>query len=94
MVKLKNFVKKPIKVKAAQWFAMGDHPDVLDATKAIQGDKETLAAIEGRGWLPSASNDPIAGGQLVSPGDWIITGIKGEVYLMSNEAFEAHYDPA
>ena len=35
----------------------------------------------------------LEGDMLVSPGDWVITGVKGEVYPCKPDIFEATYDP-
>lgn len=39
------------------------------------------------GWI-----DTLEGGHIVCPGDWIITGIKGERYPCKPDIFEATYD--
>ena len=39
------------------------------------------------GWI-----DTLEGGHIVCPGDWIITGIKGELYPCKPDIFEATYD--
>jgi len=39
------------------------------------------------GWV-----DTSEGGHIVCPGDWIITGIKGELYPCKPDIFEATYD--
>jgi hypothetical protein len=41
------------------------------------------------GWI-----DTLEGGHIVCPGDWIITGIKGERYPCKPDIFEATYDAA
>lgn len=41
------------------------------------------------GWI-----DTLEGGHNVCPGDWIITGIKGERYPCKPDIFEAMYEPA
>jgi hypothetical protein len=41
------------------------------------------------GWI-----DTKEGGHIVCPGDWIITGIKGENYPCKPDIFEATYEPA
>lgn len=41
------------------------------------------------GWI-----DTLEGGHIVCPGDWIITGVKGEHYPCKPDIFEATYDPA
>ena len=39
------------------------------------------------GWI-----DTLEGGHIVCPGDWIITGIKGEFYPCKPDIFEATYE--
>lgn len=41
------------------------------------------------GWI-----DTLEGGHNVCPGDWIITGVKGERYPCKPEIFAATYEPA
>lgn len=41
------------------------------------------------GWI-----DTREGGHIACPGDWIITGVKGEIYPCKNDIFEETYDPA
>lgn len=41
------------------------------------------------GWI-----DTLEGGHIVCPGDWIITGVKGERYPCKPDIFEATYEPA
>lgn len=40
------------------------------------------------GWI-----DTLEGGHIVCPSDWIITGVKGEVYPCKPDIFEATYEP-
>ena len=40
------------------------------------------------GWI-----DTLEGGHIVCPGDWIITGIKGEHYPCKPDIFAATYEP-
>ena len=44
--------------------------------------------MHNHGWI-----DTLEGGHVVCPGDWIITGIKGENYPCKPNIFEATYDP-
>jgi hypothetical protein len=37
--------------------------------------------------------ETLAGDMTVSPGDWVITGVKGEVYPCKPDIFEATYEP-
>ncbi len=41
------------------------------------------------GWV-----DTFEGGHVVCPGDWIITGVKGEHYPCKPDIFEMTYEPA
>ncbi|MDA8156264.1 MAG: hypothetical protein M0Z52_07410 [Actinomycetota bacterium] len=40
------------------------------------------------GWI-----DTLEGGHIVCPGDWIITGVKGEHYPCKPDIFAATYEP-
>ncbi len=44
--------------------------------------------LHGHGWI-----DTLEGGHVVCPGDWIITGVKGERYPCKPDVFEATYAP-
>lgn len=37
--------------------------------------------------------DSLEGVFIVSPGDWVITGVKGEYYSIKPNIFELNYDP-
>ena len=78
-----RFRKKPIEVEAVQWhgFAYGPH-DLGIASLDPPGEGY------GRGWI-----DTLESGHLVRPGDWIITGIRGERYPCNPEIFAATYEP-
>ena len=73
--------KKPVVIEAAQFNALGDHPLVF-ATK----DSPTGFGIM------TLEHTKVA--HEVTPGDWIITGVKGEVYSCKPDIFAATYDPA
>ncbi len=40
------------------------------------------------GWI-----DTLEGGHITCPGDWVITGVKGEHYPCKPDIFEATYEP-
>ena len=73
-----KFRKKPIVIEATQWFQHGDHPEV-NVYFAGPGDT-TL------GWIST-----LEGGHIVTPGDWIITGVAGEHYPCKPDIFKATY---
>jgi hypothetical protein len=74
-----KYRKKPIVIEATQWFKHGDHPKVeVDYSRS----KDIVL-----GWIST-----LEGGHIVTPGDFIITGIKGEHYPCKPDIFEATYE--
>lgn len=80
-----KYRKKPVVIDAVQWSG-----DILDAEQIVEfgdgdpigfkGDTLQIVTLEG---VMSAS-----------PGDWIIRGVKGELYPCKPDIFAATYDPA
>lgn len=94
---MKQFRKKPIIVEAYQWFKVSDYQDgvVRDVDyyrmPALNGQEECKycrVILHDHGWI-----DTLECGHIVCPGDWIITGIKGEKYPCKPDIFEATYEP-
>jgi hypothetical protein len=77
-----EYRKKPVVIQAAQWFKVGDHPAVRAYWTHDPDCKEW-------GWI-----ETLEGGHIVTPGDWIITGVKGETYPCKDEIFRLTYEPA
>jgi len=74
-----KFRKKPVVIDATQWF-----PGVkVEGVIAPDPDSTTQFA-------PFVNT--LEGPLTVSPGDWIITGVKGEKYPCKPEIFEATYE--
>ena len=73
-----KFRKKPVVIEATQWFKHGDHPAVVVYNKFMD---------DGYGWCPT-----LEGGHVVTPGDWIITGVAGEHYPCKPDIFEQTYE--
>ena len=78
-----KFTKKPVTIEATQWFEDGDHPAVVMKTGPGR------YADDGVPWI-----ETLEGGHIVTPGDWIITGVKGEHYPCKQDIFELTYDKA
>jgi hypothetical protein len=72
-----KFRKRPILVDAIQWFPGIDIEGVFDN----EGDGTGVHFIK-----------TLEGLIEVSPGDWIITGIKGERYPVKPDIFGATYE--
>lgn len=98
-----KYRKKPVVIEATQWFRNGGHPEDGSAEvegavvryfrhPEIKGD-ESCRHCGGRmhihGWI-----DTLEGGHIVCPGDFIITGVKGERYPCKPDIFSATYEPA
>ena len=103
-----KFRKKPVVIEATQWFKNGDHPEdnlfeaeypeSITEGKVVcyfrrpdidgkMGCGECGLTFHQHGWI-----DTLEDGHRVCPGDWIITGIKGERYPCKPDIFAGTYD--
>ena len=86
-----KFRKKSIVVEAKQWFKNGDHREVQSfgrgLTIALNPCTECTSTLDKHGWIQT-----LDGGHKVCPGDWIITGVKGEHYPCKPEIFKLTYE--
>lgn len=73
-----TYVKRPIEVQATQWFKLGDHIKVEALFICNKIEEFFIDTLEGK--------------MNVIPGDWIITGIKGEHYPCKDEIFKETYE--
>jgi len=80
---MSQFRKKPVVIEATQWFKDGDHPAVTVWNKGGHVYKNGTPLIE-----------TLEGEHIVTPGDWIITGVKGEHYPCKPDIFAATYEAA
>lgn len=86
------FRKRPVVIEATQWEAIGNHaavtyfrrPGCDEASRCDHCDW----TFKAHGWI-----DTLEGGHIVCPGDWVITGVKGECYPCKPDIFDATYDP-
>lgn len=89
----KPYRKKPITVMASQWNKHGDHDAV---TRLIAPDplccERCGNPYEKHGAIRTLE-DTDSMGHLVCPGDWVITGVKGENYACKPDIFAATYEP-
>jgi hypothetical protein len=74
--------RKTATIRATQWHKMGDHPAVVPHQLDEGGSN-------GLGWI-----NTLEGGHIVTPGDWIATGVKGEHWPIKPDIFAASYEPA
>jgi hypothetical protein len=83
-----KFRKKPIVIEATQWWTDGDHPAVLPVYTYGPNDEHWSPSVPTeQGWIRT-----LEGEMRVNPGDWIITGVKGEHYACKPDIFEATYE--
>jgi len=96
-----RFRKKPVVIEATQWFKNGDHPEdgpadtegkVVRYFRDPEDDGQRVCEKCGKkmhdhGWI-----DTLEGGHIVCPGDFIITGVQGELYPCKPDIFEATYE--
>jgi hypothetical protein len=74
-----KFRKKPVVIEASQWLPEKcKYPHVMDDRLRIDGDNLIITTLEGE--------------MTASPGDWIIIGVKGELYPCKPDIFEASYE--
>jgi hypothetical protein len=85
-----KFRKKPVIIEATQWFKHGDHPAVYPAVS--KGVETWYAEQVGVDSADLGMIDTLEGLHYVTPGDWIITGVKGEHYPCKPDIFEVTYE--
>lgn len=99
----KVYQKRPIRITAVQWFKHGDHPEVkpgpirvkqfmmnmqsLQEQEIVRVDDRIVEINPAYGWIDTMEN-----AHEVTPGDYIIRGIKGEFYPCKPDIFEHTYD--
>lgn len=102
-----KFRKRPMVVEATQWFKNGGHPEdacvlvvgvglsegkVVRYYRRPDDDGKRLCAhckvrMHDHGWI-----DTLEGGHVVCPGDWVLTGVKGERYPVKDAIFRETYE--
>ena len=82
---MKNYRKKPVVIQAVQ-FNGTNHAEVQEFT---EGKAESPV---GKGWNHIMRITTLEGIMTAEIGDWIIRGVKGELYPCKREIFEMTYD--
>ena len=91
-----KFRKKPVVVEAVQWAGFVDR----EVTAQFNIKRHPTTNLNLHDKCPSCiyekfnhgQIDTLEGVHIVCPGDWIITGIKGERYPCKPDIFEKTYD--
>lgn len=81
------FRKRPVVIEAEQ-YQPGKHIDGVIMKQPVIGGKGHGAIV----CPPQPYIETIEGDMAVSPGDWVITGVKGERYPCKPDIFEATYE--
>ena len=88
-----KYRKKPVEVWAFCWvegFNRDDYPQWV--ATLIRGGGITIQTCGDCGLHPVMKISTLEGVMQASPGDWIIQGVKGEIYPCKPDIFEATYD--
>lgn len=88
-----KFRKKPVVIEAVQYAGNGNVEPHGGVPEWLWTALETRIAHYTNGADPLKIKT-LEGELTVSPGDWIIRGVKGELYPCKPDIFEATYEPA
>lgn len=92
-----RFRKKPIVIDAELFIepdkAIGVHPYPVPLWRRmlwfkLRTCRKCNLLLSRHGWI-----ETLEGGHIACPGDWIITGVKGEKYPCKSDIFAATYEP-
>ena len=81
-----KYRKKPVVIEAIQWFEGMEVEGVIDSATILE-EWIGKTAKDGRYYIHTLEGDHI-----VSNGDYIITGVKGEKYPCKPDIFELTYE--
>jgi len=91
-----KYRKKPVVIDAVQWMTLGDHPSVRGTSYAevsrVLGTSGCSREEPYWGWHVMGMIDTLEGAHAVIPGDWVITGVRGEVYPCKDGIFRETYE--
>jgi len=91
-----KYRKKPVVVEATQWFKDGDHPSVemcwFDVDGKVRWAPGDSSLINVWNCVKKPAILTLEGWHKVTPGDFIITGVKGEHYPCKPDIFDMTYE--
>lgn len=97
MIQAGRYRKKPVVIDAVQWD--GTEACMKVVLELVDFDKlpsDGIHVNNGLGYGPTEGTldiPTLEGVMTASPGDWIIRGVKGEIYPCKPDIFEATYEP-
>ena len=91
------FTKKPVTIAALQWTGKNLR-EVITFTDGPPDTRTTHAGMAWEAYADLVARDglkiyTLEGKMLANPGDWIIRGVKGEMYPCKDEIFRLTYEP-
>lgn len=92
---MSKYRKKPVVIEAVQW--TGYNPDEIIGLTFTQASlRRKDVPSEGGGTFLGGGLiiETLEGEMLAMPGDWIIRGVKGELYPCKPDIFETTYESA
>jgi hypothetical protein len=85
-----RYTKRPVTIRAAQWDGTKEGAEAL--IEALDPDgARGLTYIEQRAGQWEFTVYTLEGLLYISPGDWIIEGVKGELYPCKPDIFDSTY---
>ena len=89
-----KFCKMPVEIDAAQWDGTEAGAETVADELSAPDGKIAYHHSSGRHGAPCLSIATLEGVMTAQAGDWIIRGIKGELYPCKPDIFAATYAPA
>lgn len=93
----RKYRTRPNVKTAYQWFEVSPYVDGhvrdVDYYRTPQIDGQHVCSECGRIMHDHGFINTLEGGHVVCPGDWVITGLRGEVYACKPDIFEKSYEP-
>lgn len=84
-----KYRKKPVVIDATQFWPWSQPwPEGVEQ-RSLGGSPDTIDGEQVQWFVKTLEGEHIA-----TPGDWIITGVKGERYPCKPDIFSAAYEPA
>ena len=91
-----RFTKKPVTIEAVQYTEAVRDAHLFDGAPLPEGveiPRKSLHPPTRKVYSADAYIQTLEGRMAVSVGDWIITGVKGEMYPCKDEIFRLTYEP-
>ena len=82
-----TFRRKPGTVEAIQFFADWENGPVDNLPEGVNGDYHYRFPMDAYWWVNTLEGD-----MYVHEGDWIVTGIRGEHWVVRDDIFKETYE--